>query len=109
MRFMLGRDLFRVLPHRFRSVPTMRTAIGVIEPKLMTLVTMSPGSKPKVDYFACFSASSLGQAPLLEPLGQPGNHPLGQDLAQPLAEFVELDAAVLVERDRATGRRRARA
>ena len=33
----------------FRSVPTTRTAIGDGEPKLITLVTMSPGSNPKVD------------------------------------------------------------
>ena len=32
----------------FRSVPTIRTAIGVGEPKLMTEDTMSPGSRLKV-------------------------------------------------------------
>ena len=83
----------------FRSVPTIRTAIGVDEPKLITVVTMSPGSKPNVDSLACRSASVGRQSPLLKPLGQPRNHVLGQDVAQPLAELVELDSAVLRERD----------
>ena len=99
MRLMLAAIFSACCRTSFRSVPTIRTAIGVGEPKLMTWVTISPGSKPKVDSFACCSASVLGQAPLLQPLGQPGDHLLGQDLAQPLAELVELDPAVLGERD----------
>ena len=83
----------------FRSVPTTRTAIGVGEPKLMTLVTMSPGSKPKVDRLGLPLRLRLGQSPLLQPLGQPRDHPLGEDLAEPLAELVELDPAVLAEGD----------
>ena len=47
----------------FRSVPTIRTAIGVDEPKLMTLVTMSPGSKPKVHRLACRCASAGASPP----------------------------------------------
>ena len=83
----------------FRSVPTTRTAIGVSEPKLMTLVTISPGSKPKVASLACCCASVARQPSLLQPLGQPGDHPLGEDLAEPLAELGELDPAVLAEGD----------
>ena len=75
----------------------------------MTLVTMSPGSKPKVDSLGLLLRLRRGQAPLLQPLGQPGDHPLGQDLAEPLAELVELDPAVLASARPAAGRRRARA
>ena len=91
----------------FRSVPTTRTAIGVAEPKLMTLVTMSPGSKPNVAVLRLLLRLLLGQSPLLQPLRQPGDHPLGKDLAEPLAERVELDPAAPCEVRRATGRRRA--
>ena len=83
----------------FRSVPTMRTAIGVGEPKLMTLVTMSPGWKPKVAVLACRLRLRLGQSSLLQPLRQPRDHPLGEDLAEPLAELGELDPALLAEGD----------
>ena len=82
----------------FRSVPTIRTAIGVDEPKLMTSVTMSPGSKPNVASLACRSRLRLRQPSLLQPLRQPGDHPLGQDLAEPLAKLVELDPALLAQR-----------
>ena len=78
-----------------------RTAIGFEAPKLMTWLTMSPGSKPKVHCSACCLRLRLGQAArpsaLLQPLGQPGDHPLGEDLAEPLAKLVELDAAVLLQ------------
>ena len=47
----------------FRSVPTTRTAIGVGEPKLMTLVTMSPGSRPKVHRLACRCACDADSPP----------------------------------------------
>ena len=80
-------------------MPTTRTAIGVNEPKLMTLVTISPGSKPKVDSLACCSASGAGQPALLEPLRQPGDHLLGKNLAEPLAELGKLDSTVLSQGD----------
>ena len=69
------------------------------EPKLMTLVTISPGSKPKVALSACRQRLLRGQSSLLEPLGQPRDHPLGQDLAEPLAKLGELDPALLAEGD----------
>ena len=43
-----------------------RTAIGFDEPKLMTLLTMSPGSNPKVQRSACCFASVRGR-PLAPP------------------------------------------
>ena len=80
-------------------MPTTRTAIGVGEPKLMTLVTMSPGSKPKVAVLACASASAWDNPPCSSRVGQPRDHPLGEDLAEPLAKLGELDPAVLAEGD----------
>ena len=99
MRLMLAAIFSACCRTSLRSVPTIRTAIGVGEPKLMTLVTMSPGSKPKVDSFACFSAFSLARPPCSSRLASQGITRLRQDLAHPLAELVELDPAVLGERD----------
>ena len=80
-------------------MPTTRTAIGVVEPKLMTSVTMSPGSKPKVASLGLLHRLRARPAPLFQPLGQPGDDPFGEDLAEPLAELVELDPAPLAEGD----------
>ena len=99
MRLMLAAIFSACCRTIFRSVPTIRTAIGVDEPKLMTVVTMSPGSKPKVAQVRLSLRLRRRQAPLLQPLGQPGDHVLGQDLAEPLAELVQLDPAVLRQRD----------
>ena len=99
MRFMAAAIFSACCRTIFRSVPTMRTAIGVNEPKLMTLVTISPGWKPKVDSLACCSASVADKPSLLQPLRQPGDHPLGQNLAEPLAKLGELDPAVLTQGD----------
>ena len=95
-----GDDLLRVLRGPlFRSVPTMRTAIGVVEPKLITLVTMSPGWKPKVAVLACWPRLPMRQSSLLQPACQPRDHPLGENLPEPLAKCGELDPALLAERD----------
>ena len=99
MRFISAAIFSACCRTSLRSVPTTRTAIGVSEPKLMTLVTISPGSKPKVAILACRSRLRLGQSSLLQPLGQPRDHPLGEDLAEPLAELGELDPAVLAQGD----------
>ena len=72
MRLMLAAIFSACCRTSFRSVPTIRTAIGVSEPKLMTLVTISPGSKPKVDSFACFSAFSLARPPCSSRLASQG-------------------------------------
>ena len=80
-------------------MPTIRTAIGVDEPKLMTEVTMSPGSKPKVDIFACSSRLVFDNPPCSSRLAIQGITFSGKHLAQPLAEFVELDSAFLRQSD----------
>ena len=80
----------------FRSVPTIRTAIGVGEPKLMTEVTMSPGSKPKVASLACCCASDGGRPPCSSRLGQPGDHVRSGRTSRSLSRnAVELDPAVV--------------
>ena len=63
MRFILPAIFSACTRTSSRSVPMSRTAIGVGEPKLMTRVTMSPGSKPKVDSLACCIASSWDSPP----------------------------------------------
>ena len=42
----------------FRSGPMTTTSTGVGEPKLITVLTISPGSKPKENFFARVFASS---------------------------------------------------
>ena len=79
----------------FRSVPTIRTAIGVDEPKLMTVGHDVARLEAEGRQLGLLLRLRRGQPPLLQPLGQPGDHPLGQDLAEPLAELGELDPAVL--------------
>ena len=49
MRFILLATLSACAGPESDRCRRLRTAIGVSEPKLMTLVTISPGSKPKVD------------------------------------------------------------
>ncbi len=93
----------------FRSVPTIRTAIGVAEPKLMTEVTMSPGSKPKVDILACRCASAGDRPPCSSRLASQGITRSGRTLRSRSRNSVELDPAVLASARRAAGRRRARA
>ena len=63
MRFIVPAIFSACIRTSSRSVPMSWTAIGVGEPKLMTLVTMSPGSKPKLDSLACCSASSWDSPP----------------------------------------------
>ena len=87
----------------------MRTAIGVGEPKLITWRHDVARLEAEGRQLGLPLRLRRRQAPLLQPLGQPGDDLLGQDLAQPLAELGELDPAVLASARRATGRRRARA
>ena len=72
MRLMLAAIFSACCRTIFRSVPTIRTAIGVDEPKLMTSVTISPGSKPKVDNLACRSASAADSPPCSSRLASHG-------------------------------------
>ena len=99
MRFMLAAIFSACCRTIFRSVPTIRTAIGVDEPKLMTVGHDVARLEAEGRQLGLPLRLRRGQSPLLQPLGQPRDHPLGQDLAQPLAELVELDPAVLGQRD----------
>ena len=99
MRLHLGGDLLRVLPDQLQVGADDADRDRRQRAEAHDLVTMSPGSKPKVDSLGLPLRLRLGQASLLQPLGQPGDHPLGEDLAEPLAELGELDPAVLAQGD----------
>ena len=99
MRLMLAAIFSACCRTSFRSVPTIRTAIGVGEPKLMTLVTISPGSKPKVDSFACRSASSWANPPCSSRLASQGITRSGRTLRSRSRNSSSLIPLSSVERD----------
>ncbi len=65
----------------------------------MTLVTISPGSKPKVALSASASAASADDPSCSSCLASHGITRSAQDLAEPLAKLGELDPALLAESD----------
>ena len=95
MRFIVGGDLLRVLPDQLQIGADDADRDRRQRAEAHDLGHDIARLETEGRQLGLLLRLRLGQAPLLQPLGQPGDHPLGQDLAEPLAELVELDPAVL--------------